>query len=111
MVPLTAINLSTNECDMLRNWASAYGAAVWQRTVRQETIMAKHRRLPEFVYQRQLPVGEKVNVNFQDGDLSNDAVEEVNDSDEGQEEFDESSEEIDIDIEENTPEGQQDELG
>ena len=41
-----------------------------------------------------------------------DAIEEVNDSDEDQEEFDESSdEEIGIDNEENTPEGQQDELG
>ena len=59
--------------------------------------MAKHRMLPEFVYQRQLPVSEKVNVNFQDEDLSDDAIEEVSDSDEGQEEFDEGSDE-DIDI-------------
>ena len=32
---------------------NAYGAAVRQRTVRQETTMAKHGTLPEFIYQRQ----------------------------------------------------------
>ena len=44
--------------------ASAYGAAVRQRTVRQETTMAKHGTLPEYLYQRHFKVGDKVNLNF-----------------------------------------------
>jgi len=41
------------EVDLVRNWASPYAAAVRQSTVRQETTMAKHSTLPEFIYQRQ----------------------------------------------------------
>ena len=37
-----------------------YAAAVRQRTVRQETAMAKHGTLPEFLYQRHLEVGDQV---------------------------------------------------
>ena len=37
-----------------------YGAAVRQRTVRQETTMAKHGTLFEFLYQRHLEVGDQV---------------------------------------------------
>ena len=40
------------DCDLFRDWASAHVAAVRQRTVRQETTMAKHGTLPEFMYQR-----------------------------------------------------------
>ena len=46
--------MSKANCDIMRNWASAYGAAVRQRTVRQETTMAKHGNLPEFICQSQL---------------------------------------------------------
>ena len=38
---------------------SSYGAAVRQRTVRQETTMARHETLPEFKHQRQCEVAEK----------------------------------------------------
>ena len=49
-------------------------------------------------------------MNFEDEDLSDDAIEEVNDSDEGQEEFNESSDEdIDITTDDYTSQGQQDE--
>ena len=64
MMPLSVVSLPANDCDLLRNWASAYGAAVRQRTVRQETTMAKHGTLPEYLYQRHLEVGDKVNLNF-----------------------------------------------
>ena len=37
-----------------------YGVAVRRRTVRQETTMAKHGTLPEFLYQRHLEVGDQV---------------------------------------------------
>ena len=66
MMPLPVVSLPANDCDryLLCNWASAYGAAVRQRTVRQETTMAKHGTLPEYLYQRHLEVGDKVNLNF-----------------------------------------------
>ena len=98
MVPLSVVKLPANDCDLLRKWASAYGAAVRQRTVRQETTMAKHGTLPEYLYQRHLEVGDQVNLNFgvneDEGpheDLNEHEVsEEDNDSDEGQQEFHES---------------------
>lgn len=116
MTPLPVVNLSSNDCDILRSWASAYGAAVRQRTVRQETTMAKHGTLPEFIYQCHLKVGDKVHLNYgihEDEDLNEDeACEEANDSDEGQNEFDESSDEdVDISTDGNNSQGQQDELG
>ena len=40
--PLPVIQMSQADCDLLQNCASSYGAAVRQRTVRQETTMAKH---------------------------------------------------------------------
>ena len=49
-VPLSVVNLPANDCDLLRNWASAYGVAVRLRTVRQETITSKHGILPEYLY-------------------------------------------------------------
>ena len=39
MIPLPAVNLPSNDCDILRNWTSAYGSVVRQRTVWQN-IMA-----------------------------------------------------------------------
>ena len=35
----------------MRGWATAFGSAVWQRTVRQETTIAKHGSLPECMHQ------------------------------------------------------------
>ena len=129
MTPLPAFSLSSNDCELLRNWASAYGAAVRQRTVCQETTMAKHGTLPEFVYQRHLIVGEKVSLNFElyedehmhdDIDPKEHAIDENNSesSEEGQDQFDESSDE-DFDITADGPDdstlqgqqGQHDELG
>ena len=52
--PLPIVDMSKANCDIMCNWASAYGAAVRQRTVRQETTMAKHGNLPEFICQSQL---------------------------------------------------------
>jgi len=50
---LPAVEMPQADCDLMRNWASSYAAAVRQSTVRQETTMAKHNTLPEFIYQRQ----------------------------------------------------------
>ena len=59
--PLPTVNLSESDCEILRRWISAYGVAIQQRTVRQETTTSKHGTLPDFVYQyqRQLAVHRK----------------------------------------------------
>ena len=62
--------------EIIRNWATSYGAAVRQRTVRQETTMAKHGALPEYMYQRECVATEKVRLEFSETD-----TEEVNDDD------------------------------
>ena len=120
MMSLSVVSHPANDCDLLRNWALAYGAAVRQRTVRQETTMAKHGTLPEYLYQRHLEVGYKVNLNFgvdeDEGpheDLNEREVsEEASVSSEGQQEFDESSdEEVEVSADDNNSQGQQDELG
>ena len=121
MMPLSVVNLPANDCDVLRNWASAYhGAAVRQRTGRQETTMSKHGTLPEYLYQRHLEVGDKVNLNFgvdedegTHGNLNEHEVsDEASDSDEGQQEFDESSdEEVEVSADDSNSQDQQDELG
>ena len=50
--PLPVVHMVKADCDLLRDWASAHGAAVRQRTVRQETTMAKHDTWHEYMYQR-----------------------------------------------------------
>ena len=94
MKPLPIVNMRQADCDALRDWASSHGAAVRQRTVRQETTMARHGTLPEFMYQRQCEISEKpVSIAFDKQGNTADAVRE-NDLDEDEEdEFDESSDE------------------
>lgn len=86
-------------------------------TVRQETTMAKHRTLPEYLYQRHLEVGDKVNLNFgvdedeePHEDLNeHDVSQEASVSDKGQQEFDGSSdEEVEVSTDDNNSQGQQD---
>ena len=88
--------------------------------VGETTIMAKHGTLPEYLYQRHLEVGDKVNLKFgvdedeePHEDLNEHEVrEEASVSSEGQQEFDESSdEEVEVSADDNNSQGQQDELG
>ena len=74
----------------MRDWASSYGAAVRQRTVRQD---AKRGTLPEYMYQRQcIASDEPVVIAFDDKvSKSSDAIK--RDSEEEVEEFDSSSDE------------------
>jgi len=53
MEPLPVVEKSQANCALLWDWASPYGAAVRQPTVYQETTMAKHGTLPEYMYHRQ----------------------------------------------------------
>ena len=88
----------------VRDWASSYGAAVRQRTVRQETTMARHGTLPEFMHQRQCEVAEKpISIAFDAQVSTAEAVTENETVEEAEDEFDESSdEEVDDDPEVST---------
>ena len=96
MKPLPVFDVCQSDCDAMRDWASSYGAAVRQRTVRQETTMARHGTLPEFMYQRHCEISENpVSIAFDVGvnapGPTDDAREEL---EEDQEDiFDESSDE------------------
>ncbi|KAJ7381386.1 hypothetical protein OS493_001520 [Desmophyllum pertusum] len=85
------------DCDAFRDWASSYWAAARQRTVRQETTMARHGTLPEFMYQRQYEISEEpVSIAFDEqGNAADVATENESEEDEedGSDEFDESSDE------------------
>ena len=91
------------------HWAAYYHTS---RRFWQETTMAKHGTLAEFLYQRHLEVGDKVHMNFrQGGDLNKGEEEAASDSNEDQF-FDESSDEdVDISIHDTNSQGQQDESG
>ena len=56
MKPLPARELSLDDCQELTEFASVYGRAVRQRSVRQETTMAKAGTLPSACYETNLPV-------------------------------------------------------
>ncbi|KAJ7383334.1 hypothetical protein OS493_028882 [Desmophyllum pertusum] len=94
--PLPIVDMSKANCDILRDWASAYGAAVRQRTVRQETTMAKHGTLPEFMYQRHsINSDEPINVVFE---VANQDVHEAGEGSRTEEQaIDESGDELEYD--------------
>ena len=56
------MQMSQEDCKILRNWAKAHGAAFRQRTARQETTMDKHEILPEYMYQGQNKVTKRVDM-------------------------------------------------
>eukprot|EP00795_Rhopilema_esculentum_P001428 gene1428-15849_t len=55
------INMDEKSVGEMRSYAYTYGAAVRQRTTRQETTMTKHGTMPEMIYQRKLIITEKAN--------------------------------------------------
>ena len=117
--PLPSVQMSPNDCEIMRGWASTYGAAVRQRTVRQETTMAKHGTLPEFIYQRQLDSVLKASLNFEEDDNSRSEGGEEQVMEGGRketadevDEFDESSDEkVEMEDEQEIVTGNQDEIG
>jgi hypothetical protein len=54
--PLPSKELSSQDCQRLSDFASVYGRAVRQRSVRQETTMAKAGTLPFSCYETNLPI-------------------------------------------------------
>ena len=90
--PLPVIQMSQADCDLLSNWASSYGVAVRQRTVRQETMMAKHGTLAEFIHQRQCVTLDKP-ITFASGQDDERLDNEEVDNEEIEDYFDSSSDE------------------
>ena len=56
MKPLPARELSEDDCQKLIEFANVYGRSVRQRSVRQETTMAKAGTLPSSCYETNLPL-------------------------------------------------------
>ena len=52
--PLPVVSMKDEHQQEVCDYGRIYGRAVRQRTNRQETTMAKHRELPDYVYQREL---------------------------------------------------------
>ena len=53
----------------MRDWALAYGATIRQRTVRQETTMAKHGTLSKYIYQRHyIRSDQPINITLEEAD-------------------------------------------
>ena len=54
--------ISSQDAQLMKEWAHNFGAAVRQGTVRQETTMARAATLPSFLYQREIMPGESVDL-------------------------------------------------
>ena len=66
----------TPQCvQVMRDWAQTFGAAVRQRSVRQETTMARAGTLPSYLYQREVPPGESVSLEHSGEQRRNEAEE------------------------------------
>ena len=93
-IPSQPASLSKEDTCLMKEWAHAYGACVRQRTVRQETTMAKAGTLPSYLYQRQILPEQRVaflDGVFEDGALSeydSSSEEEINEEDEVNDDID-----------------------
>ena len=84
--------ISSQDAQLMKEWAHTFGAAVRQRTVRQETTMARAGTLPSFLYQREIIPGESVDLTgevhrSEDGDgyeTCSSAEEEIDEVDDSQ---------------------------
>ena len=87
-IPSQPASLSKEDTCVMKEWAHTYGASVRQRTVIQDTTMAKAGTLPSYMYQHQIPAEER--VAFLDG-VFEDGVQSEYDSS-SEEEMDEGDE-------------------
>lgn len=93
---------------VMRDWAQTFGAAVRQRSVRQETTMARAGTLPSYLYQREVRPGESVSLE-RFGEQRRNEAEEADEED-GILEYDSSSSE-DLDDESTNNEEADDDVG
>eukprot|EP00794_Sanderia_malayensis_P017136 gene17136-18855_t len=62
--PLPVVKMSASDVQEMITFASTFGAAVRQRTNRQEMTMSRHGTMPENVYQRSLQCKDAVVLDF-----------------------------------------------
>ena len=88
MSPLPTKDMSQRDQNVMRQWAQEHGKAVRQQTVRQCTTKHSAGTLPSNMYQKDLPIGERVALEYSDQQSQYDSGsgEEEGDSSEDQEE-------------------------
>ena len=59
---LLPVPMAPQRVQNMRDWAQTFGAAVRQRPVRQETMMARAGTLPSYLYQKDVQPGESVSL-------------------------------------------------
>ena len=64
--PLPPVPMAPQGVHRIRDWAQTLGAAVRQRSVKQETTMARAGTLPSYLYQREIQPGEPVSLERSD---------------------------------------------
>ena len=85
MSPLPNKEMSQTDQTTMREWAQEHGKAVRQRTVRQCTTKHNAGTLPLNMYEKELPIGERVTLenSYQDSEYDSGSDEESSDSAEG----------------------------
>ena len=78
--PLPAVPMTPQCVQVKRGWAQTFGAAVRQRSVRQETTMARAGTLPSYLYQREVRLGESASLE-PSGEQQRNETEEADDED------------------------------
>ena len=81
-------DMSQRDQNVMRQWAQEHGKAVRQQTVRQCTTKHSAGTLPLNMYQKELPIGERVTLEYSDqqSEYDSGSGEEEGDSSEDQEE-------------------------
>ena len=92
--PLPSVPMTPQCVQVMRDWAQTFGAAVRQRSVRQETTMARAGTLPSYLYQREVQPGESVSLE-RSGEQQRNEAEETDEEDGGLEYDSSSSEDLD----------------
>ena len=64
--PLPPVPMAPQGVQRIRDWAQTLGAAVRQRSVKQETTMARVGTLPSYLYKREIQPGEPVSLERSD---------------------------------------------
>lgn len=106
--PLPAVPMTPQCVQVMRDWAQTFGAAVRQRSARQETTMARAGTLPSYLYQREVRPGESVSLE-RFGEQRRNEAEEADEED-GILEYDSSSSE-DLEDESTSKEEANDDVG
>ena len=72
----------------MRDWAPTFGAAARQRSVKQETTMARAGTLPSYLYQRKIQPGEPVSLERSDLEEQQEKSEQQDEGEDGMLKYD-----------------------